>query len=311
MLEYSRSVQGKRAHEPKYGANVTLVVARRSEGRIYIVGDTKFTPEIAGGRSGQTQFIGGLKVILLHPGVAIAFAHNTESAKQAIEGIHSRGLNLFDKNTVLDYLLGHHQRSLQQGEHATVEFLVACELDCGTSELFVVKHGQIKWVDAGYIGSTTAYNSFLHHENQHATAVSTTSPVFVAMQALDRVIRDPSPALQFVDGFTIALRQSDDNGFAYVHRLTVEGWATPVRAGHMAPVTFGGAPAGANEWSIGSSPGDRFGVLTAYCHTGSFGIIYCPALSFAPRIVNNCTSKDLVNESLTEVNKIRTLLDPH
>lgn len=290
---------------------MTLVVARRSEGRIYMVGDTKFTPDIADGRVGQKNFIGGLKIVLLHPGVTIAFAHDIGSAKKAIEGIHTRGVDLFNKTAVLNYLLDHHRRSLQRDDDTMVEFIAAFELDTRDSELFTVKHGEIMCVDAGYVGSNVAYNNFLHHEHQLAITVPTFPPLVVAMQALDAVIRSPDSALQIVDGFTVALRHSENDGFIYVQRLTIEGRPTPVQPGPMAPVTFGGAPAGANEWAIGSSPGDRFGVLTAYCHTGSFGVIYCPALDFTPRIVRNCTAMDLAAESLLEVNQIKTILDRH
>ena len=273
-----------------------------------MVGDTKFTPKNFGERDGQRQFIGGLKVVVLHPGAVIAFADNTVLARQAIEGIHSREVNLFDKNAVIDYLLGHHQRSLQREDREMVEFMAAFALNDLTSELFLIKNGAVECVDAGYIGSSIAYNSFLQHEHRFAATLEAPPPLEIAMRALDAVIRDSDPALQTVDGFTVGLQQSADNGFCYVQRVTVEGLPTPVHAKPMAPVTFGGAPAGANEWTMGSSPGNAFGVLTAFCHTGSFGIIYRPALNFEPRIIQNCTATGLLNESMQEVNQIIALL---
>lgn len=290
---------------------MTLVVARRCENRIYMVSDTKFSPEIVGDRNGQHHYIGGLKIVLLHPGVAIAFANNVENARQALEGIHSRGIDLFDKNAVLEYLLDCHQRSRQSGCDAEVEFLAAFVLDTEDSELFVIKNGNIVWGDAGYIGNTLAYNSFLHREQSlAATAFATFPPFAIAMEALNAVIRDPSPECQDVDGLLVAMRQSADAGFAFTHRVSVEG--NPVAIGPEpivgAPITFGGAAAGANEWATGSTPGDGFGVLTAFCHTASFGIIYRPALNFEPRIVRGCTAHDLVAESMTEVTEIQTLL---
>jgi len=295
---------------------MTLVVARRCEGRIYMVSDTKLTPTVKLAPkvdrecSGQIYFIGGLKIVVPHPGVAIAFADTVEFARQAIEGIHSCGVDLFDKNTVLDYLLRHHQRSLQLGNNASVEFIAAFILDSGDSELFLVKNGEVLLVDSGYIGDTDSYNSFLHHEHRlTASTGPTPSPLGVATQALDAVIHDPNLDFRVVDGLAVALRQSEENGFVFVHRISVEGRPIAVHSGPMAPVTFGGAPAGANEWTIGSSPGDGFGVLTAFCHTGSFGIIYRPALSFEPRIVRDCTAASLVNESMLEVSQISALLD--
>jgi hypothetical protein len=290
---------------------MTLVVARRNEGdgHIYMVGDTKFTPVFFDGRDGQSDFIGGLKIVALHPCLAIAFAGSTVNARRAIENIHTCGVNIFDKKAVLDYFLSHHLRSLEQGDDAMVEFIAAFELNDQTSELFLVKNEEVKYVDAGYIGSSIAYNCFLHHEHQLAPMSPTPSSLANVMQALEAVIRDSDLALQDVDGFTIGLRQSANEGFRYVQRVTVEGRPTPISNAPLAPMTFGGAPEGANEWSIGSSPGDRYGVLTAYCHTGSFGVIYCPALSFTPRIVLNCTAMDLVNASMLEVNQIITLLE--
>lgn len=129
------------------------------------------------------------------------------------------------------------------------------------------------------------------------------------MEALRAVIRDPAPELKTVDGFTVGLRQCTENGFLYVQSCSLEGRPTPVHAGPMAPVTFGGAPEGANVWSIGSRPGERCGVLTAFCHTGGFGVIFCPVLNFAPRIVRNCTEMALVDASLLEVNQVVALLD--
>lgn len=288
---------------------MTLVVARRSEGRIFMVGDTKFTPEISGGRDGQLHFIGGLKIVVLHPGVVIAFAHNTVSARQAIEGIHSRGVDLFDKAEVLNYFLNHHRRAAERGGNAMVEFIAAFELSNQVTELFLIKNGNVEWVDAGYIGNDLAYNRFLHLEHQLGTTLPAPFALDMAMRALDTVIQDPDPALQNVGGFTVGLRQSADEGFLYVHRVMAEGRPTPVHSGSAVPITFGGAPAGANEWILGSSPGDKYGVLTAFCQTGAFGVIYRPALNFTPRLIRKCTAADLVNESMQEVSQVTALLE--
>ncbi len=288
---------------------MTLVVARRDEGRIYMVGDTKFAPDISGGRDGQRHFIGALKIVVLHPGLVVAFANNGPNAQQAIEGIHSRELDLFDNDAVLDYFLAHHRRSQRGGPGAMVEFMVAFALEDRTSELLLIKRGDVEYVDAGYIGSTDAYDRFLHLERQLANSAQLPSSLGVAMQALTAVIRDPAPTLQNVDGFTVGLRESVEEGFQYVQSVSLEGRPTPVRAEPVAPVTFGGAPEGANVWSIGSRPGDRCGVLTAFCHTGGFGVIYCPVLNFEPRIIRNCTEMALVDESRLEVNQVLAFLD--
>lgn len=128
---------------------MTLVVARRHEGRIYMVGDTRYAPEVTGGRDGQRHFIGALKIVILHPGLVIAFANNGPNAQRAIEGIHSHGLNLLDKNAVLNYFLEHHRQSLQGGPEAMVEFIAAFVLGEQTSELFIIKSGDVAHVDAG------------------------------------------------------------------------------------------------------------------------------------------------------------------
>jgi hypothetical protein len=288
---------------------MTLVVARRVEGRIHMVGDTKFTSEFSGARDGQRYFIGGLKIVILHPGAVIAFANNTAVAQQVIERIHSSGIDLFDMAAVINYLLAQHRRSLQMEGDAMVEFIAAFALDLN-SELVLIKDGNASHVDAGYIGDAVAYNSFLQYQHRFSTTNAGQPPLVGAIHALDAVIRDSDLELQTVDGFTIGLRESADQGFCYVSRVSVEGWATPVRPGPMAPVTFGGAPRGANEWSIGSSPGNAFGVLTAYCHTGSFGVIYRPTLNFEPRIIRDCSSTDLIAESMQEVRQIAALLGP-
>lgn len=289
---------------------MTLVVARRFEGRTYMVGDTMYAPEVTDGREGQRHFIGALKIVILHPGLVIAFANNGPNAQRAIEGIHSNGLNLFDKTAVLSYFLEHHRRSQQGGPGAVVEFIAAIVLDDQTSELFLIKSGDVVHVEAGYIGNVYAYNRFLHRERQVAATAQTPSSLGVAMDALRAVIRDPDPELKSVDGLTVGLRQCAEDGFLYVHSCTAEGRAIPVYDGPWAPVTFGGAPEGANTWNIGSRPGDRLGVLTAFCHTGEFGVIFCPVLNFAPRIIRNCTESGLMDASMLEVNQVVALLNP-
>ena len=75
---------------------MSLVYAKKlSNSEMFFIADTKFTfPEsetnLDKKYSGADEFIGGLKLIVLHGGLTVAFAGITSFAKDAIEGIYKK-----------------------------------------------------------------------------------------------------------------------------------------------------------------------------------------------------------------------------
>ena len=60
---------------------MTLIVARQVNDEIYIVGDTKFSDSRL---SEAARYRGGLKIVVLAPGLCVGFAGNVEFASDAI-----------------------------------------------------------------------------------------------------------------------------------------------------------------------------------------------------------------------------------
>ncbi len=238
---------------------MTLIVARHIENDVYIIGDSKFTENIKSPRENPKSYIGGLKIIILTPGLCIAFAGNVEHARNAIQGIYDTEVNLFDKNCVIDHFLKHHNNSQSSG-HPT-DFIVAgiCENEEKLSEfikeVFKISDSHVsRENEATYIGDYDAFNSFqeaCHKRNAKRNTPTlaifklgnTERPNFdyshkAAAYGMQAVIDDTN--ISNVDGIYVTVI-SEENQFKYVQYTQVRGSPTAVNNLPFSPLTFGGA----------------------------------------------------------------------
>ncbi|SFM40041.1 hypothetical protein [Nitrosomonas communis] len=297
---------------------MSLIVARQINDEIFVIADTKFTVNGADTTTQAEQYIGGLKVVILAPGLFVAFAGNIEYARQAIERIYDKGLFLFDKNQVIDYFLYHHNRA----EHQT-DFIVGVIVEKRDNpaffekELFKIANGKVQWEkQVTHIGDIDAYSKFqsFFHSEENKSPVPTFEisrlgknkiPEFHAhlaksMNAMMQVIDDPN--ISSIDGIrTVVI--SEENQFYYIEYLQVRGNPIPIRNEPNSPVYFGGAAEGSDIKHVGLYTGIGLGIFPVFFESGKFGLIYHPESSFKPTILR-CNSE---NEFLEYVKKSITI----
>jgi hypothetical protein len=298
---------------------MTLVVARQVDNEVYVIGDTKFSEHEEGNWSETKKYIGGLKVVLLAPGICVGFAGVVEIARRAIQGFYDQQINLFDKNLLIEYFLQHHRQAAENG--AQTDFVIAVIAEAneqpGTylKEIFRIADSQVYWEnEATQIGDKIAFNNF--QEFFHRGCKNANMPTFqisklgtkelplfhhslsTAMSAMQGVIDNTK--IHSVDGFcTVVI--SDGDQFRYVEYIQIRGTPKSVRNESGAPVTFGGAAEGSDHKHVGIFSGIGHGIFPVYSITGRFGLIYQPEKSFEPTIIRNCTAEEFCIEVKEEL----------
>ena len=288
---------------------MTLVVARQINNEVYLVADTKFTPTVESVISQSSMYIGGLKLIILSPGICIGFANNTKFARKAIEGIYDKNINIFDKNLLIDYFLNIHLLSVTEG--GTVDFIIALILESEdnetfTKEIFKIADSKVSWENTTtYIGDNEAFNCF--QDISHKGLSNSNIPTFeitklgkserpdfdqslsTALFAMQGVI--DNPIILNVDGIrTVVI--SEEGQFKYAEYIQVKGVPIPVRSEPNSPLSFGGAPEGSDIKHVGMYSAAGHGIFPVYWITGKFGIIYNPNECFKPTIISNITQDE-------------------
>jgi hypothetical protein len=297
---------------------MSLIVARYIDDEVFAVADTKFSIPAEndsrlnseGYRANQSkEYIGGLKIILLNPGLFVGFAGNVDFAKNAIEHIYDKGINLFDKNQMIDYFLDHHKKST--GE---TDFIVGVivekdgEADSFEKEIFKISNNQVIWEKhAAHIGDEEAFSKFQEcfHNGKNNNSIPTFEICHLgdkeisgfhrnltkSMAAMRSVIEDSQ--ISAVDGVSTVVI-SEGNQFRYVEYVQVRGNPIPITNQPNSPISFGGASSGADEKHVGIFSGVGHGVFPVYYMTGKFGVIYHPESSFEPIICNYRSSEDFI-----------------
>ena len=286
---------------------MSLIIARQIGGDIYIIGDTKFSGNENNGWSRAREYFGGLKVVLLNPGLCIGFAGNIEFARDTIQRIYDKDVNLFDKNQAIDHFLKHHKASINHG-HPT-DFIVAAIIErhdqpgIFEKELFRIADSSVYWENVTtHIGDKDAFNNFqkVSHGANQVTPLPTFEisrlgsrerPSFdrslaTAMQAMQHVIDDIS--IPSVDGIRTAVISEVDQ-FRYVEYLQIRGNPIPVLSEPGSPLSFGGAAEGSDHKHVALLSSVGHGIFPVYSIAGQFGVIYQPEICFEPQIEPNCT----------------------
>lgn len=303
---------------------MTLVVARQINNEVYLLADTKYIPTIESATSSSHSYKGGLKLVILTPGLCVGFAGNTEFSRRAMEGIYDKEVNLFDKNQVIKYFLDFHLAS--QNDDNTTDFIIALILECDDKnggyikEIFKIANSKVNWENVtAYIGDSDAYSCFqeILHEGNKKLNVPTfeiTSlginerPAFNqslsnAMHAMQGVIDNTN--VLTVDGIrTVVI--SDKDQFRYVEYIQIRGIPIPVNNESNAPVSFGGVAEGSYHKHVGMYSAVGHGIFPVYWITGGFGVIYNPEKCFEPAIFSNITQDDfrlMVEDKIAEAHQ--------
>jgi hypothetical protein len=293
---------------------LTLVVALLINNEIFVVADTKFTTPhegkpLSSRRNIVTQaeqYFGGLKVIILFPGLFVAFANEISFAKAAIEKIYDKKINLINKDRAIDYFFDQHCRSQSQ-----TDFILGfiCNSDDSTEnfekEIVKISEGYIeRGKNVAYIGDKDAFTKFQNYsllkELKHPSPNFTlrrlgkeSNPDFQqnlvdSIRAIDQVIRDPE--IPTVDGICTTLTSENDE-FRYTESVEFFGKPIPIKKEPNSSVYFGGAAEGSDNRQIGAYLVPGVGVFSVFLDSGKFGVIYNPVESFNPEVFH-CNSME-------------------
>jgi hypothetical protein len=307
IISFPRSSVGtiKEVFNP-HGFIMSLIVARQVNDDIYIVGDTKFSQPDNSDWSRSRQYLGGLKAVILNPGLCVCFAGTIHYAQDAIQGIYDKAVNLFDKNAAIDYFLRYHLDSFNEDSpDDSTDFLIACIVEKAdapgyfTKEIFRIADGQVFFEnEATRIGDQQAFREFQRISLQDPASVPVSTfeisrlgpiprPLFDAslatsMRAMQHVI--DSTQFASVDGIrTVVVSESDQ--FRYLEYVLVRGDPSPIGVQHPSQITFGGSARGADERHVGVFGALGHGIFPAYSYSGNFGIIYHPEKNFNPSVL--------------------------
>jgi hypothetical protein len=309
---------------------LSLIVAKKIGKQVFFIGDTKFSyrDPLTNKERFYTEaekYIGGLKVILLTPGLCVAFAGDVDTARQAIEGVYEKDVNLFDKNQAIEYFLKSHLESLKSGspEHVT-DYIVGtiCSLESNSAdyveEIFKISDGTVTWDSpVAWIGDSSAFGRYQSSFQTSARTVEKGRAEFEIisfgkelsselaesvsknMRVFQEVITDPASCT--VDGLR-TLVFSTQGGFRYREYVLFNGIPRPVLPGGVgSPINFGGAAEGTNAMHVGLMTGEGHAVFPVYYYSGRFGIVYNPTISFDPIKLVNIDIEDFkraVNEQI-------------
>jgi hypothetical protein len=304
---------------------MSLIYAKKiSESEMFFISDTKFTysePRTCKERrhSGADEFFGGLKLVVLHGGLVVAFAGEVEFAREAIERIYERDLNLWDSKEVVQYFSGY-----AVGSGGKTDFLIGFY---GEDEVSLIKIAgdQISIESVAWIGDKEGFSDLqrnLHGDNETIEVEIGHSNFRIIANALEKEASELTfkEITKYYSGFLKVINGSACNsvsgiitivctstvGFRYTEYVSVSGPAVPATNGSGA-VHFGGAAEG--SFSISSGREVNCPVYTAIYHVGKFAILYSPTSSFTPSIVKLESDREFNTHFSDEVSKVAKKID--
>jgi hypothetical protein len=132
---------------------MSLVIARKMNQQLFMIGDSKITNELTKGNSKVTDLI---TKIVIHENFAIAFAGLILPAQRVIEDIRSHDL---EESEILEKLFEVHKKN----ENA-VEFLLGSHENGSNFSLWLIKDGEKSLVETGWIGD---YEGFAKYQGYY------------------------------------------------------------------------------------------------------------------------------------------------
>lgn len=193
---------------------MSLVISRKIETAIYIVGDTRITDNY--GKKLNPTRDDVIKTIILAPGVCVSFAGSKCIADKAFKSLQN-----YEINVVLVHFLNSHLTSLENDEYGTEYIVATCH---PKSEIYEIKDGTVKTVESSWIGDIDAFKLFQSY--------------FLATAAVDLpLIGSANFIIQMLPDHT------DGNHQIYSHllramRSTISDSSAPTVGGFVIPVAI-------------------------------------------------------------------------
>ncbi|WP_412471575.1 hypothetical protein [Halobacteriovorax sp. RT-1-4] len=280
---------------------MSLVYAKKlSSGEIFFISDTKFTyPEPQTNNeekvSSATEFFGGLKTIILHGGMTVAFAGEVEYAKVAIEGIYEKDVNLWELEPTLEYF-----KQFADASNGETDFLLSCYKEDMTASLFKIQSNNIEEMQVAWIGDFDGFEELQnniqnslqrdveqghseayiigHSEEKQTTAGVREEIAKIYPSFLNTV---NSEKCSTVSGST-TISCTSKIGNRYVEHHFISGPPKEATSGNGA-IYFGNASSGSHY--IASGREVNCPVYPVTFDMGKFGVIYSPTKCFTPQVI--------------------------
>jgi hypothetical protein len=283
---------------------MSLIVAKKIENEIFLISDTKFTykepvTNLEKRYSKVDEYLGGLKTILLAPGMCVAYAGEVLYAKEAFESLLTQKINIFNKKSVIDYFLQHHNRS-----KGLTDFLVIS--NTGVLELFKIQDSNVGQSDFAWIGDREAFKylqgvllgDITDFEGEQGRgefeiiSLGDTSTQIVTNEIskyMDAFRKLLNSDIQSVDGIR-TLTRFDLTQSYYSEYVLMNGKLQKALKGNG--LYFGDAPEGSVAKHVALLSSVGIGIFPVYYYTGKFGVVYTPLEKFQPEIFENIEFSD-------------------
>jgi tetratricopeptide (TPR) repeat protein len=235
---------------------MSLIVARKYQDRLYIVGDTRLNNP---NNLNRVELVAPaaysqIKILIINPHICVSFAGDKEPAQEALQACRRFNYRMHD---MLDYLLAINRAT----EHAT-EFIVCASLP--PFYLYEIKNGEKKQVEAAWIGLQKGFAIF----QQHFHGATGADPLSNMENAMTAVIESN---VLGVNGFLVTVTNLEQQ-FFYKHYIKTYFPPRTYSGAGMHVVTYGTTQEGG--YTVHVMPSHHTGVLVVHVPQNRMGIIY-------------------------------------
>lgn len=276
---------------------MSLVVAKRAEGAVFIISDTKVTPAY---HEKSLPTDGVIKTAILGSGLCVSFAGSLDAADEAVRTLSPSDVEMPVEKTIIDHFLRHHQ-----GSSEAVDF--ALGFGHPAYRLVKIADGEAAFVDSLWLGDKDAFELY-QNAMAEKCAVKFQARIRLGGNSLGHwEMQDAMTAVisslhqKTVGGFVTrvgyvlnAQNVGLQDGFNYLDYF--DGFTTSLDPSKAFPeIRFGTAADGAfNFYFMRGYRFDGSRVVAVYFPQGSFGLIFLPHRHgmLRPQIVRDSSERD-------------------
>lgn len=280
---------------------MSLIYAKKiSDSDIFFISDTKFSYDEfqtnnKKGYSKAEEYLGGLKTIIIHGGLVVAFAGEVAFAIEAIEGIYEKDIDLWDLPLVLEYF-----KYFAVKSNMKTDFLVSAYKENGSVTLHKIVGKAVSEEQVAWIGDEDGFKELQKHrltntkkeiETGHSEVIILANPDErqTTEQTFNEISKIMPAFLNVVNGKecktvsgAITISCTSKIGFKYMEHHILTGPTKPASSGNGG-IYFGDASTGSFYMQSGREVNSP--VYPVLYDMGKFGVIYSPTRSFIPKVL--------------------------
>jgi tetratricopeptide (TPR) repeat protein len=242
---------------------MSLIVARRNGGNMYIVSDTKLTypANEYPNQSVASPKEGIIKATIINHQICISFAGEVDAAEKAIRICRQLDFRI---NEIIEYLL-----RVNKETNGKTEF-IAC-IGFPEYKIYEIKNLTLREVDAAWIGSNAAFSIFQEKALENNSTSKDAQSILDS--AMDYVLNNGK--IPEVNGFRVSV-SNEGNFFHYRNymntRMPARTYTTTGNGFHVLDI-YGSAQEGGYSVALYENEG-RYDMVAIHVRQGEFGILY-------------------------------------